>query len=43
MQEAGSSIDRTMTLDEVRERFLQDRFATANGAVIDEIGEGWAR
>ena len=43
MQEAGSSIDRTMALDEVRERFLQDRFATANGAVIDEIGEGWAR
>lgn len=32
-----------MTLDEVRERFAQDRFATVNGAVIDEIGEGFAK
>lgn len=32
-----------MTLDEVRERFSQDRFATVNGAVIDEIGEGYAK
>lgn len=32
-----------MTLDEVRERFSHDRFATVNGAVIDEIGEGCAR
>lgn len=32
-----------MTLDEVRERFSQDRFATVNGAVIDEIREGYAK
>lgn len=32
-----------MMLDEVRERFSHDRFATANGAVIDEIGEGYAK
>lgn len=32
-----------MTLDEVRERFLHDRFATVNGAVIDEIREGYAK
>lgn len=32
-----------MTLDEVRERFSHDRFATVNGAVIDEIGEGYAK
>lgn len=35
--------DMTMTLDEVRERFSHDRFATANGAVIDAIGEGYAK
>lgn len=32
-----------MTLDEVRERFSHDRFATVNGAVIDEVGEGYAK
>lgn len=32
-----------MTLDEVRGRFSHDRFATVNGAVIDEIGEGYAK
>lgn len=32
-----------ITLDEVRERFSQDRFATVNGAVIDEIREGYAK
>lgn len=32
-----------MTLDEVRERFSHDRFATVNGAVIDEIREGYAK
>lgn len=32
-----------MTIDEVRERFSHDRFATVNGAVIDEIGEGYAK
>ena len=30
-------------LDEVRERFSHDRFATVNGAVIEEIAEGYAR
>ncbi|EOS52126.1 phenylacetic acid degradation protein PaaD [Lachnospiraceae bacterium MD335] len=30
-------------LDEVRERFLHDRFATVNGAVIEEIAEGYAK
>ena len=33
----------TMTLDEVRERFSHDRFATENGAVIDAVGEGCAK
>ena len=32
-----------MTLDEVRERFSHDRFATVNGAVIDAVGEGYAK
>lgn len=31
------------TLDEVRERFSHDRFATVNGAVIDTIAEGYAK
>ncbi len=31
------------TLEEVREIFKNDRFATENGAVIDEIGEGYAQ
>lgn len=30
-------------LKEVRERFENDRFATGNGAVIEEIGDGYAR
>ena len=30
--------DTAPTLAEVRERFLMDRFATENGAVIDSIG-----
>ena len=29
-------------LQQVRLRFSQDRFATENGAVIDQIGPGWA-
>lgn len=32
----------TPTLDQVRTRFAHDRFATENGAVIEEIGDGWA-
>lgn len=31
------------TLAEVRERFGKDRFATENGAVIEEIGDLYAR
>lgn len=31
------------SLEEVRKIFEQDRFATENGAVIDEIGERYAR
>jgi len=31
------------TLEEVRDIFEKDRFATVNGAVIDEVGEGYAR
>lgn len=30
------------TLKRVRERFCKDRFATDNGAVIDEVGDGYA-
>ena len=30
-------------LEEVRERFSQDRFATVNGAVIEAVGEGYAK
>lgn len=31
------------TLDEVRELFRQDRFATVNGATIEEIGDNYAK
>lgn len=31
------------TIEEVRELFANDRFATENGAVIDEIGEHYAK
>ena len=31
------------TLEEVRTRFAHDRFATENGAVIEEVNEGYAR
>lgn len=30
-------------LKRVRERFANDRYATENGAVIEEVGEGYAR
>ena len=33
----------TKTLDEVRELFKNDRFAMKSGAVIDEIGEHYAK
>ncbi len=36
--------ERTMpTLEEVRARFEADRFATENGAVIEEVRDGYAR
>ncbi len=31
------------TLEEVREFFAKDRFATENGAVVEEIGDHYAR
>ena len=31
------------TIDEIREIFRHDTFATNNGAVIDEVGEGYAK
>ena len=31
------------TLDEVRELFTKDRFATENGAIIEEIGDYYAK
>lgn len=30
-------------LKKVRERFANDRYATVNGAVIEEVGDGYAR
>ena len=35
-------MEGTKTLEEVREIFKNDRFATENGAVIDEIGDNSA-
>lgn len=35
--------EKAMSLDEVRERFSHDRFATVNGAVIEAVEEGYAR
>lgn len=32
-----------LTLEEVREQFSRDRFATANGAVIEAVEEGYAK
>lgn len=30
-------------IDEIRERFSHDRFATVNGAYIEEVAEGYAK
>ncbi len=38
-----SEISKEETLREVQERFKNDRFATDNGAYIEEVGEGYAR
>ena len=31
------------SIEEIREQFSHDRFATENGAVIEEVGEGYAK
>lgn len=36
------SEERIPTIEEVREFFKKDRYATENGAVIDEIGDNYA-
>lgn len=41
MQNTGE--DKGITLDMVRERFANDRFATVNGAVVEAVDEGYAR
>lgn len=41
MQETNEKTEAS--LDEVRERFANDRFATVNGAVIEAVEEGYAR
>lgn len=33
----------TQKLKEIRERFSHDRFATVNGAVIEEVAQGYAK
>lgn len=33
----------TQKLNEIRERFSHDRFATVNGAFIEEVAEGYAK
>lgn len=30
-------------IEQIREEFASDRFATENGAVIDEVGDGYAK
>lgn len=35
--------NKHITLSDVRERFSQDRFATVNGAVIEEVDDGYAK
>ena len=38
-QEEGIAMENKKTLEEVRKLFAGDRFATENGAVIEEIGD----
>lgn len=33
----------TQELNEIRERFSHDRFATVNGALIEEVADGYAK
>lgn len=42
MHPSSTSIS-SPSLEEVRKRFLSDRFATEAGAVIDEVRDGFAR
>lgn len=36
-------MDTIYDLENIREFFKKDRFATENGAVIDEVGDGYSR
>lgn len=36
-------MEQTMDIEKIREIFAKDRFATENGAVIDEVGERYAK
>lgn len=36
-------MEQLMTIEKVREFFAHDRFATENGAIIEEIGDRYAR
>ncbi len=36
-------MEQLTTIEEVREFFTKDRFATENGAVVEEIGDRYAR
>ena len=36
-------MDSMKSLDEIREFFSKDRYATESGAVIDEVGENYAK
>ncbi len=37
------TVEEAKTMEEVREFFAKDRFATDNGAIIEEFREGYAR
>lgn len=39
----GTKVTKEEMLKEVQERFKNDRFATDNGAFIEEVDEGYAR
>lgn len=38
-----TNMSQTATLEEVREVFAKDRFATENGSIIEEVGEHYAK
>lgn len=43
IKRAGTKMEQKRTLEEVRKIFEEDRFATENGAVIEEIGTYYAK